>query len=299
MRIRSYPKVYNLGHAAIAQLFDDPIVLQEKIDGSQFSFGVFDGELQARSKGQQLIIDAPEKMFTEAVEAVTSLKDVLCDGWVYRGEYLKTPKHNVLAYDRTPEKHIILFDIDVGEQAYISPHEAKAEADRIGLECVPLFEAGIKIDSLEQFKELIDRQSILGGQKIEGVVVKNYYRYTRDGKAMMGKYVSEKYREIHGKDWKNRNPGQGDIIQIIGQSLRTESRWNKAIQHLRERGEIEDSPRDIGKLLKEIQKDTKEETEEIVKKKLYAWAWPNIQRILTAGMPEWYKEELAKKQFEK
>ena len=35
----SYPQIYNLGHKAIAGIFDDDVLIEEKIDGSQFSFG--------------------------------------------------------------------------------------------------------------------------------------------------------------------------------------------------------------------------------------------------------------------
>jgi ATP-dependent RNA circularization protein (DNA/RNA ligase family) len=38
--ILSYPSIYALGHRAIRELFDGPVVVEEKIDGSQFSFGV-------------------------------------------------------------------------------------------------------------------------------------------------------------------------------------------------------------------------------------------------------------------
>ena len=38
--ISSYPKVYNLGHRAIVGLTEESVVVQEKVDGSQFSFGL-------------------------------------------------------------------------------------------------------------------------------------------------------------------------------------------------------------------------------------------------------------------
>lgn len=37
----SYPKSLNVGHKLAEKLFDGPVVIQEKVDGSQFSFGVF------------------------------------------------------------------------------------------------------------------------------------------------------------------------------------------------------------------------------------------------------------------
>ena len=53
--IRSYPKVFNLGHAAMADLLGGNVVVQEKVDGSQFSFARTDsGQLLFRSKGAEI-----------------------------------------------------------------------------------------------------------------------------------------------------------------------------------------------------------------------------------------------------
>ena len=80
-------------------------------------------------------------------------------------------------------------------------------------------------------------------------------------------------------------------------NLRTEARWSKAIQHLRESGELTNSPRDIGGLIKEIQRDTLDECDDIIKDMLMSYAVPKISRGIIAGFPEWYKEQLMKEQF--
>jgi hypothetical protein len=71
---------------------------------------------------------------------------------------------------------------------------------------VPLVFEGVVLD-IEFFRGLLDRVSILGGQKIEGVFVKNYARFNPDKKVMMAKYVSEAFKEIHQGEWKSANPG--------------------------------------------------------------------------------------------
>ena len=40
--MRSYPKIYNLGHKYLEELFLDDVLIEEKIDGSQISFGVIE-----------------------------------------------------------------------------------------------------------------------------------------------------------------------------------------------------------------------------------------------------------------
>jgi len=53
--INSYPKIYNLGHRAVREIFEEAVIFQEKVDGSQISFMVDDtGMPHARSKRQTL-----------------------------------------------------------------------------------------------------------------------------------------------------------------------------------------------------------------------------------------------------
>lgn len=292
----TYPKVWAIGHAAVTELFYDYIIVEEKIDGSQFSFGIFNGELKVRSKGQELVLDAPEKMFAKAVETVIAIKDKLQDGWTYRAEYLQKPKHNVLAYDRVPNNHLILFDINVGEEQYLYHKEVEAEAKRLGLEMAPVLYSG-KISSSVELEALLQTTSVLGGQKIEGFVVKNYGRFGKDKKSLMGKFVSENFKEKHKVDWKTSNPLQNDIIDLLIAQYRTPARWDKAIVHLKEAGQLENSPKDIGKILKEVPKDLLSECDNELKEQLYKWALPKIMRGVNRGLAEYYKEKLFKGAF--
>lgn len=299
----SYPSSFNLGHRAISDLLNGPVWVEEKVDGSQFSFGVFweDArlELKARSKGAVLNLDGPEKMFTEAVETVKRLAPILTPGWTYRGEYLKKPRHNALAYDRIPAQHVILFDINTGEEAYLLQDEKRAEAARLGLECVPLLHAGT-VANVAEFRSFLARTSVLGGQLVEGVVVKPmaYDQFGRDKKVLLGKFVSESFKEVHAGAWKQDNPGRADILESLIATYGTQARWLKAVQHLREKGQIEDSPRDIGKLMVEVATDIEKECRDEIAAALYAWAWPKVRRSVAAGLPDWWKDELLKKSFE-
>jgi len=293
--ISSYPSIYALGHRAIANLFDSDVLIEEKCDGSQFSFGRIDGELVCRSKGKDIILDAPEKMFSKAVEVIKELP--LRDGWFYRGEYLQSPKHNTLKYSRTPKNFIIIFDINTGLEEYMPYEEKLAEAERIGLECVPIMYQG-KVSDFEQFKSFLEKESVLGGTLVEGVVIKNYSVFTQEKKVAMGKYVSEAFKEIHQGEWKKSNPNNRDIEAILIGEYRSNTRWQKSVQHLQERGLLDGSPKDIGALMKEVSADTLKECEEEIKEKLFKHFWSKISRGIVSGVPEWYKEELAKKSFE-
>lgn len=295
----SYPSIFALGHRHLADLFSDPVICQEKVDGSQISFGVFNDSddtrtLRIRSKGADINVLAPEGMFASGVEVIKTLP--LHPGWTYRGEFLRRPKHNALCYDRIPKNHIILFDINTGHEEYMPYAGVVAEADRLGFEVVPLLHEGM-IENVDQIRAMLDKTSILGGQKIEGVVVKNYLRFGPDKKALMGKHVSEAFKEVHSAEWKAANPSKLDVVQRLIETLKTPARWNKAVLHLRERGMIEDSPRDIGHLIKEAQQDIERECMDMIAQKLTEWALPQIRRGVVRGLPEWYKDELLKRQF--
>lgn len=301
--IRPYPSIFNLGHKAVADIFKEPVLVQEKVDGSQISFKkewnpeTLSHVLKVRSKGAQLVIEAPDKMFARGVDEIKSVEPLLIAGWTYRGEYLAKPKHNTLAYDRVPSKNIVIFDIDRGEEDYADPPMVKIEAERLGFEVVPSFTE--TITSALDLRALLDQASFLGGQKVEGLVVKNYQRFDPKTKhVLMAKFVSEAFKESHGMEWKATNPSKADVVAMLISSLKTSARWSKAVQHLRESGQLEDSPRDIALLFKEVPLDVKQECGDLIKDKLFEWAWPQIQRGITAGLAEWYKERLLEKQFD-
>ena len=295
--IGSYPKIYNIGHRAVREIFNEAILIEEKIDGSQFSFGIRNGQILCRSHKKQIVVDAPDKMFELAVESVKSRAHLLQEGWVYRGEYLQKPKHNSLAYDRVPKGNIMLFDICPGMEDYLLYNNKQAEAHRLGLETVPRIDVG-RVQSKDDILGLLTQVSVLGGQAIEGVVVKNYERFGVDGKVLMAKHVSEAFKEVHRQTWGASNPTSKDIVTRVGDALRTTARWNKAIQHLREDGTLVEGPQDIGPLIKEIKRDVEEECVDEIKDMLYKWALSSVLRSSTKGFPEWYKEKLLDKQFE-
>ena len=189
-----------------------------------------------------------------------------------------------------------LFDVTTGPETYLGYEEKAAEASRLGFDVVPLLFSG-QIDATVKLESLLERESFLGGPKIEGFVIKQYKKFDEQtGKVLMGKHVSEAFRELNGVDFKNRNPSQSDIIQRIGDTYRTTARWDKAIQHLREAGELEGSPRDIGKIIKEVPNDILSEYKEEIMEALYSWAWPKIRRHTVSGLAQYYKELLLRRQ---
>jgi len=306
----TYPSIFALGHHAIQDLLLDDVLVEEKIDGSQFSFGVFETiagagtqypggtrELKCRSKGSDIDIDHPEKMFAVAVEWCRQNMDKMHPGWTYRCEFLGKPEHNTLKYWRIPRHNLIVFDINTEHEKYLNWIHKQDAANDLDLEVVPRIFHG-QVTNAMDVVEYLNRDSCLGETRIEGVVIKNYMRYGSDKKVLMGKYVSAAFKEEHGKAWKRDNPTGGDIILKIAGKFAHNGRWLKAVQHLRDAGVLTDSPKDIGLLIKEVPNDVFKEAEHEIMSDLMDWAWPKMKREITRGLAQWYKAFLLDKQFE-
>jgi hypothetical protein len=297
--IPSFVKIFAVGTDYIKDIFEEEVEVSEKIDGSQIAFGLVNNQLHIRSKGSVLYQDNPEKMFKEGVDYIASIQGLLPEGVVFYGEYLKKPKHNTLPYARVPRNHIILF----GAKNYIKDAYLPGWCDYapiLNLEVVPF--TTVKISSPEDLKAYLGVESYLGGSMREGVVVKNYgRRFLLGGQPMpmmCGKFVSEQFKEVHKSRWGKEETGKGRF-ETFCESFHTEARWQKAVQHLAEKGELENSPRDIGKLMKEIGIDIEEEEKADVMEYLWNEYKRDIFRAATRGAAEWYKEQLLKRSFDK
>lgn len=294
--LNSYPTVFNLGHKAIEGIFDGMVEVQEKVDGSQFSFGIRNDKLVMRSKRVELELGGNHGMFTPITDYIETIIDRLTPGWVYRGEFLSKPKHNVLRYERIPSNHLVLFDIDMtGQQCYVNRDTLTTEAEKLGFDAIPELRRGV-VDSVTDLLSFLERTSFLGGSLIEGVVVKRRDLFTMEKKIAIGKYVSEGFKEVHHKEWKVTT--RADIVDQLQARYKTEARWDKAVIHLKEEGRLDDSPRDIGPLIREVVADIEKEEKDAIKDELWKYFWPRINKGLTSGLPEWYKEKLLKEAFE-
>jgi len=288
MQLHSYPKIYNLNHYEVEGILDKYVQVEEKVDGSQFSFGIRekDGLLLCRSKSASISIGGPPAAFIEAVDTVLTLleRDVIKPGWIYRCEYLQKPKHNVLRYDQIPRGHLVLFDVEMSDGKFIDSEARYEIAAELGIDVVPILARG-KLHK-EELDALLKTESFLGGTQIEGVVIKTYA-----DQPMVAKYVSPQFREKASPDWKV-NVRRNDTVQRLIEQLTTEARWQKAIQHLQEADQLSNSPSDIGPIIKEVLRDVQEEEGERIREVLFKHTWPIIAKGITKGLPNWYKARI-------
>src|SRR5258708_3531918 len=300
--IPSYGKVLTLGSAFTENAVVGPIVMQEKVDGSLFAFGINeDGQVVMRSKRAVLTEDNYAEMFKEVVEYTQTLYDRLrfhvpLDTYFYC-EYLQKPKHNTLKYRRIRTNHLVLFDV-VEKGKYADRERLEKLAKIMDIEVIPEFWRGDAVSYVKEdlIKRIIETTtSFLGDEIVEGIVIKNYDQTILLGGSifpLFTKYVRESFKERHEADWKIRQPKSS--LQDYVEGFRAEARWQKAVIHAREQGKLEQSPRDIGFLIKKIQEDIKEEETENIKNHLYKCFIDDILRKSVQKFPEWYKEQLLK-----
>ena len=304
VQIQSFPKIFHIGDSMIQNLFKGKVEITEKIDGSQFAFGITkDGEIVMRSHGQELTNTNVPKMFKKAEEQVNRIGSFLQEignkDIYFYCEYLDKPHHNTLTYSRVPLNNFYLFGMFMNGK-WVSDYGILDEwADKIEIEKPHVF-SDCEIKDLKDLEEYLEMDSILGNTKVEGIVVKNYNEPSLRGSFFipisMGKYVSEKFKERHDKGW-NKKTSKGKLELFI-EGFRTEARWQKAVQHLRENDELENAPRDIAKLMKEVDRDIKEEELENIKNGLVKIILPDINRKAKAGFAEWYKKQLLESSIE-
>jgi hypothetical protein len=297
MGISAYPKIFALGTRHIQEIFNGPIEITEKIDGSQFAFGKIEGELLMRSRGRAIYEESCDNLFNEAVASVVPIKDIIPDNTIFYGEYLKKPKHNCIAYDRFPSRHIALFGMCDPLGNFDSKYEALQEyAEVFGVDVVPRLHNGEPPDDpLALLQTFMDTDSYLGGSKVEGIVVKRYGEFLIAGQprtVMAGKYVSEEFKERNQAGFKKGS--SRNVLLDFMDTFRTEARWRKGVQHLAEDGELLNEPKDIGKILKAIHQDIVDEEKEYISQWLYTHFIKDIKRAACRGFAEWYKEYLLK-----
>src|SRR3990167_650062 len=296
MKIK-YPKIIHFGEEITEFFKDGTMHIEEKIDGSQFRIWLGEGGvIQCVSKSvdwnDEIQID---KMFLKAVGSAKA--HFTGHGYNYCMvfcEYLQKPRHNTLAYERVPKDNIMVLDICIGGKL-LDYGNKKTFCDLWGLECIPkLWDGDGKTLTQEIVHTLLDNVSILGGEKIEGVVFKNYDKIWQDGyqagKLIMLKFVKEEFKERNHETWRG-NTKRG-FLDMLTSSLATEARWRKAVEHLREQSLLANTPTDIGILMQEINRDVLEEETENIKEALWKFFGKDIRKGITKGFPTWYKERL-------
>jgi len=295
--IRRWPKVFTIGDRHTERLFYGPVSISEKVDGSQLNVAKCSAQgLTFLTKGSTTYLNDGNKLFQPAVRHFHSVEDRLQTDWTYHGETLCSPRHNTLKYGRVPLNHFALYGVSLPDGSQVSSHEElKRIAVELDVDVAPEIFSGVVDKVTDEFLTgLLNRVSYLGEEHIEGFVVKRYDEEIIVGGQVLpliqGKFVSSQFKERHKVAWPTNNKSP---LVAIGEMVRTKARWEKVIQRLKDNGEFEQHPRDIGKCLKYLHKDIDEEDKEEIKEALYKAFSKDLKRAATRNFPEAYKMWLA------
>lgn len=296
--VPAYPKVTSDGKLRLWSERNKDWWIEEKLDGSQLSVYVRDDrKLGFQNRGRELNQEAPGWVFEAAMGALSSLRDKFNPAYVYHGECIVRPKHNVVRYGRVPRFYFVLFDVqDRDTRQAMDRNAMEMEAHRIGIECTPVLyrntdpavQPGAMADAL--IEAMIPGCSLLGGDdKPEGVVIKHHQYVKRDKPAQTKiKVVREEFKEEHRRPTTAKTKHVFDpeaSLDRIMSFFPVDARWNKATQRLRDAGTITGDPeneeRERGAIREEARRDFKDECKETLKALLWAEFGQHLTQRIT------------------
>lgn len=298
--LESYGKVHQLSDLTLKGLLDEPCYVQEKVDGSQFSFGVDgdDGRLLVRSRGAMLNVKQPQKLFSLAIQTAEMLHKAgrLKKGLVYRGEAVCSPRHNKINYKAVPAGGIVLYDVfSVADNKELSRTQTESLAKELGLLYAPVlgvFENPKEEITPEVLKKIAEKtKSVINSSVgVEGVVIKRCDKEFRnlDGKIGRGKYVCDEFKEI---DNTKKSAEQNDF-NSLAQVFAPEARKDKMIQRLKESGEYTGTMKDMGKMVPMLIADVEEECMQEMQDLVYKFVRKKVHKGLTSDLAQWLKDKL-------
>ena len=243
--MKKYDSIPRYGKQGTRDILGTEVVVMEKLDGANASFGIIGGELKMFSRNQELNEHNTLRGFYDWVKLNVDTSKLIINT-IYFGEWLVP--HSV-QYKKEAQHKFYLFDIyhsDVNE--YLSSKIVQSQAKFIGLETPRvLFEGELQdVSELQQYVGLSELTEIPNTG--EGIVVKDY-----EGQQFV-KIVSDKFKET--KSIKQPSLDRTDIGTLID-SVLTPQRVEKLIHKKIDLGLLpaELDITDTGNVLKSLSSD--------------------------------------------
>lgn len=237
----------------------DYIVVQEKIDGANFSIR-YDAEndtIAAFSRKNPLDFSNNLRGAWQWAQKLDKelVKDVLKTNLVLFGEWLVS---HTIVYPQDKYQNAYFYDVyDVDAKQYLQQDAVKDIVARLGLTYVPVFYAG-EFQSWEHIQQFVGRTD-LGGELGEGVVVKNMSRINDPNTRLpfYTKIVGEKFSEKKSVKPKVIDPekmAERERFQALVDSVVTEGRVTKLVHTMVDEGIIPEKwdEHDMGTIARNI-----------------------------------------------
>lgn len=304
--MKKFPKVLGLGQPLLAEIFNDPVDLTEKIDGSQCRIHLTENFCGCGSKNVGI---ADEKAFAIAHEQTQRIWNekvwrTFGDDITLFTEFLSKEKHNVLAYNRVPKNNLYLFGC-ISNNKHLKTEELIELANELQIEPPYIMAHQIKVNGPEDINKYLETESILGGNRVEGTVIRNLYKsyppllvstMAFADYPLVGKLVRNDFKERLNKEWGTKKKKELPINKVTTEFL-TEARFNKSVQHLTDENKINYEMKDLKELIPEFYKDLlDEEKDEIIKLAMEDF-WRHLKKKCDVFVVNSWKDHLIKKQF--
>lgn len=291
MEFRTYPKIHRLGKEETDGILDEPVTIQEKIDGANISIW-YDGEtIQIGSRSRQLPADESFNGFREYIkERESKLLHWFKAFPTYRlyGEWLV--KHTI-TYPDEAYRQVYLFDIyDDKDERYSSQSLVKEAAGWFDFKYPELFLVDTKI-KFEDIAQYVGKSFVAANG--EGVVIKVRDFKNKFGDHVYAKVVHEKFKESNAIVFGGNNKHSDSYNEMyIINKYATLGRVQKIMQKLQnvteERLDMKHIPQVAGSCYHDM---ITEEIWDIVKK-IHVIDFQRLQRLSTKKFVQIYKDIL-------
>lgn len=238
----------------------DYIIVQEKIDGANFSIRYDEETDTIASFSRKNFLNFENNLrgawnWSQKLDKAL-VKEVLGTNLILFGEWLVS---HTIVYPADKYQNAYFYDVfDIETKQYLEQHKVKDIVNRLGLIYVPVFYEGEFI-SWEHLKQFVGRTD-LGGENGEGIVVKNMTRLNDPNTRLpfYTKIVGDKFAEKKSvKKFDGQKMEERAKLQSVVESVVTDGRVTKLLHKMVDEGIIPEDwdEHDMGTIAKNISRE--------------------------------------------
>lgn len=206
MLFKKYQHIERLGSSEVQDLLNGECYVFYKIDGTNGSVWLENGEIKAGSRNRELSMDNDNAGFFKFISDNKNIKSMLNDNPKLRlfGEYLVP--HTLKTYRESAWRDFYVFDVvrDMDEEniEYLPYNEYKPLLEKYNINYIPPIAILLNptIETIYNQLEKTGQFLIEDGKGLgEGIVIKNYLYKNKYGRQTWGKVISSEFKEKHTK----------------------------------------------------------------------------------------------------
>ncbi len=216
MNFKKYQHIERLGTQATEGIRDGRVYIFPKLDGTNSSVWLENGEIVCGSRNKELTISQDNANFYKEMLGNQYIKNLLRDypHWRLYGEWLVP--HALKTYEETAWKHFYVFDIvDETTGNYIPYIEYENILSHYKVLFIPVLQI-ITNPTIQEITNVLENNTFLVEKGIgEGIVLKNYNYTNKYGHVIWAKVISDEFYEVKKEKPKKltENEREDNIIE--------------------------------------------------------------------------------------